>query len=104
MHLRECLKSLSLPELWTLHEDVTSELAQKLELELEQRIGELERAENVSDLLRSGRRSTRKASLFRRRLALRRSSRHSARATIFVAVAPVLAVGADFAAAGGFAG
>lgn len=102
MQLRACLKSLSLRELLTHHEDVTSEITQRLELELEQRLGQLEPADNVSDPRRSRRPSTSIASLFRRRLALRRSFRPFTRA-VFAAVAPALGRGADFSTASEFA-
>jgi hypothetical protein len=48
------LKSMSLAELWKLHEEVTIEFAQKLELELEQRLRQQE-TDNVSDPYRSRR-------------------------------------------------
>ena len=49
------LKSMSLAELWKLHEEVTVEFAQKLELELEQRLRQLQETDNVSDPYRSRR-------------------------------------------------
>ena len=46
---------MSLAELWKLHEEVTIEFAQKLELELEQRLRQLQETDNVSDPYRSRR-------------------------------------------------
>ena len=45
------LKSMSVDELWKLHEEVAAELAQKLQSEktaLEQRLRQLQGADNVS--------------------------------------------------------
>ena len=45
------LKSMSVDELWKLHEEVTIEFAQKLwseEIELEQRLRHLQEADNIS--------------------------------------------------------
>ena len=43
MHVRGCyLKSLSIDELWTLQGEVNSELAQRLESELEQRLRQVQ--------------------------------------------------------------
>ena len=52
------LKSMSMDDLWKLHEKVIFELAQKMETEkakLEQRLSLLQGADNVSDLHRSRR-------------------------------------------------
>jgi len=52
------LKSMSIDELWNLHEEVTVELAQKLQSEktgLEQRLRQIGGADNVSGLYRSRR-------------------------------------------------
>jgi DNA-binding protein H-NS len=49
------LKSMSIDELWNLHEEVTVELAQKLQSEktgLEQRLRQIGGADNVSGLYR----------------------------------------------------
>jgi hypothetical protein len=50
---------MSLAELWKLHEEVTVEFAQKLELELAQRLRQLQETDNVSDPYRSRRPSGR---------------------------------------------
>ena len=52
------IKSMSIDDLWTLHEQVTLALGQKLEAEkakLEQRLRQLQEADNVSGLYRSRR-------------------------------------------------
>jgi DNA-binding protein H-NS len=52
------LKSMSTDELWKLHEEVAFELTQKLQAEkttLEQRLRQLQGADNVSGLYRSRR-------------------------------------------------
>jgi DNA-binding protein H-NS len=54
------LSSMSIDELWKLHEEVTLELARKLPAEktrLEQRLHQLQGVDNVSGLYRSRRRS-----------------------------------------------
>ena len=46
-----CLKSMSLDELWKLHEEVTTQLVQKLcleEIDLEERLRNLQVWDNVS--------------------------------------------------------
>ena len=46
-----CLKSMSLDELWKLHEEVTTQLVQKLcleEIDLEERLRHLQGADNPS--------------------------------------------------------
>ena len=51
-------KSMSIDDLWKLHEDMTLELALKLEAEktrLEQRLRQLQGADNVADLSRARR-------------------------------------------------
>ena len=45
----DCLKSMSLDELWKLHEEVTTQLVQKLcleEIDLEERLRHLQGADN----------------------------------------------------------
>ncbi len=56
------LKAMSVDELWKLHEEVTAELAQKLQSEkngLEQRLRQLRGADNVSAPYRAHRHSRR---------------------------------------------